>query len=334
MLDTYLHPRIRLNTGMRIEVTDMMIRSKKLDLVSDLTPQEEARLEGGLQDTDWMPSLNLTWQLGEDDVIKMTNARFAYSRTIARPVFREKSPFRGFDFETLEVLKGNPLLDGTKVDNFDIRIERYPDLGEVLSASLFYKRFTDPIEQTSVLEAVNTEYTWANVPYANVIGLELEGRKGLDFISDQLDDFTLSANLTFIRSRTAIFEEELNVIRNTDPMHPTTRPLFGQSPYIINTMLTYSNDSANFNATVAFNVQGEKLILTTNGGLPDIYQQPTPALDFLMTKQFGDHFAARFRATNLLNPINRKTYAFQDELYDWLAFTTGRNFSLTLSYRI
>lgn len=334
MFDTYLHPKVRLNTGMRIEVTDMTIRSKKLDLVSDLTPQEEARLQGGLQDTDWMPSLNLTWQLGEDDGIKMTNARFAYSRTIARPVFREKSPFRGFDFETLEVLKGNPLLDGTKVDNFDIRIERYPDLGEVLSASLFYKRFTDPIEQTSVLEAVNTEYTWANVPYANVIGLELEGRKDLDFISEKLDDFTLSANLTFIRSRTAIFEEELNVIRNTDPMHPATRPLFGQSPYIVNTMLTYSNDSANFNATVAFNVQGEKLILTTNGGLPDIYQQPTPALDFLMTKQFGDHFAARFRATNLLNPVDRKTYSFQGELYDWLAYTTGRNFSLTLSYRI
>lgn len=334
MFDSYLSQRVRLNAGIRVETTDMVIRSKKLDLVSDLTPQETARLEGGLQETDWMPSLNLTWQLSEDDAIKVTNARFAYSRTIARPVFREKSPFRGFDFETLEVLKGNPLLDGTKVDNFDIRLERYPDLGEVLSASLFYKRFTDPIEQTTVLEAVNTEYTWSNVPYANVIGLELEGRKNLGSVSEKLSDFTLSANLTFIRSRTAIFEEELNVIRNTDPMHPATRPLFGQSPYIINSMLTYSNDSAKFNATVAFNVQGEKLILTTNGGLPDIYQQPTPSLDFLMTKQFGDHIAVRLRATNLLNPVDRKTYLFQDQLYDWLSNTAGRNYSITVSYRI
>ena len=43
-------------------------------------------------------------------------------------------------------------------------------------------------------------------------------------------------------------------------MHPDTRPLFGQSPYIVNAIVTYAPDSSNFNATVAFNVQGEKLI--------------------------------------------------------------------------
>jgi outer membrane receptor protein involved in Fe transport len=292
------------------------------------------RLEGGLNETDWMPSANLVWQLGEIDPIKSTNLRASYSRSIARPVFREKSPFRGFDFETLEVLKGNPLLDGTKIDNFDLRIERYPNLGEVFSASLFYKRFTDPIEQTSVLEAVNTEYTWANVPYANVVGLELETKTNLGNYIDGANAWNLSANLTFIRSRTAIFEEELNAIRNTDPMHPDTRPLFGQSPYIVNAILTYAPDSSKFNATVAFNVQGEKLILTTSGGLPDIYQQPTPSLDFRMSQQLGEHFSLGIRARNLLNPLNRKTYLFNGELYDWLSFTTGRSFRISLAYTI
>lgn len=334
LIDHTFSERFRVNAGMRIETTDMGIRSTKLDLVDDLTPQEAARLEGGLNEVDWMPSLNVTYALGEIDPIKITNLRFAYSRSIARPVFREKSPFRGFDFETLEVLKGNPLLDETKIDNFDLRIEHYPALGEVLSASIFYKRFTDPIEQTTVLEAVNTEYTWANVPYANVFGLEFEGRKNLGSISDALSPFTLSANVTFIRSRAVIFEEELNVIRNTDPMHPNTRPLFGQSPYIVNAMLNYRNDSLDFNASVAFNVQGEQLILATIGGLPDIYQQPTPALDVTLTKNFGDHFGLRLRARNLINPIDRKTYSFQGVSYDWLANTSGRNFALTLSYRI
>jgi hypothetical protein len=131
-----------------------------------------------------------------------------------------------------------------------------------------------------------------------------------------------------------IFEEELNVIRNTDPMHPKTRPLFGQSPYIVNAMLNYQNDSLDFNASIAFNVQGEKLVLATIGGLPDIYQQPTPTLDVTLTKNIGDHFGLRLRARNLINPVNRKTYLFQGEYYDWLANTAGRNFALTLSYRI
>ncbi len=334
MTDWNISDRIKLNTGVRVEKTDMSIRSLKLDISEDLTPQEMLRLEGGLNETDWMPSANLVWQLGEIDPIKSTNLRASYSRSIARPVFREKSPFRGFDFETLEVLKGNPLLDGTKIDNFDLRIERYPNLGEVFSASLFYKRFTDPIEQTSVLEAVNTEYTWANVPYANVVGLELETKTNLGNYIDGASAWNLSANLTFIRSRTAIFEEELNAIRNTDPMHPDTRPLFGQSPYIVNAILTYAPDSSNFNATVAFNVQGEKLILTTSGGLPDIYQQPTPSLDFRMSQQLGEHFSLGLRARNLLNPINRKTYLFNGELYDWLSFTTGRSFRISLAYTI
>ena len=43
--------------------------------------------------------------------------------------------------------QGN-LLGETTIDNVDLRLERFPNLGEVLSASVFYKRFTDPIEQT------------------------------------------------------------------------------------------------------------------------------------------------------------------------------------------
>lgn len=334
MSDWNINERLRLNTGVRVEKTDMSIRSLKLDIAEDLSPQEMLRLEGGLNETDWMPSANLVWQLGEIDPIQSTNLRASYSRSIARPVFREKSPFRGFDFETLEVLKGNPLLDGTKIDNFDLRLERYPSLGEVWSASLFYKRFTDPIEQTTVIEAVNTEYTWANVPYANVIGLELETKANLGNYLEGWSAWNLSANLTFIRSRTAIFEEELNVIRNTDPMHPDTRPLFGQAPYIVNAILTYAPDSSAFNATVAFNVQGEKLILTTSGGLPDIYQQPTPSLDFSSTYRIGERFTLGVRGRNLLNPVNRKTHEFQGQLYDWLSFTTGRSFRISLAYSI
>ncbi len=334
MSDWNISDRIKLNTGLRVERTDMSILSLKLDTEAELTPQEALRLEGGLNETDWMPSANLVWQIGKIDPIKSTNLRASYSRSIARPVFREKSPFRGFDFETLEVLKGNPLLDGTKIDNFDLRLETYPNLGEVFSASLFYKRFTDPIEQTSVIEAVNTEYTWANVPYANVVGLELETKTNLGNYLEGAGAWNVSANLTFIRSRTAIFEEELNVIRNTDPMHPDTRPLFGQAPYIVNAIVTYAPDSSNFNATVAFNVQGEKLILTTSGGLPDIYQQPTPSLDFRMSQRIGEHFSLGIRARNLLNPVNRKTYLFNDQYYDWLSFTTGRSFRLSLAYSI
>lgn len=334
MMNVRKNERLSGNVGARLEVADMLIRSRKIDLVDDLTPEQIDNLQGGLNEVDFMPSLNLTYALGELDAIKLTNLRLGYSRTIARPVFREKAPFRSFNFEWLETLKGNPELDETKIDNFDLRLERFPNLGEVVSLSVFYKRFTDPIEQTSVLAAVNTEYTWSNIPFANVWGLEFEGRKNLGVVSPSLKNFTLSGNVTLIQSRARIWEDELRGIRATDPLHPETRPLFGQSPYIVNAMVSYQNDSLGLNATAGFNVQGQKLLLVTEGGTPDIYQQPTPALDVNLSKNFGERFSLRIRGRNLLNPMDRKTYEFNGVEYNWLANSRGRTYTLSLSYNI
>ena len=334
MFDIRKSERLSGNVGVRVEAADMYIRSRKIDMVDDLTEEQIEKLQGGLNELDFMPSVNLTYALGELDAIKLTNLRVGYSRTIARPVFREKAPFRSFNFEWLETLKGNPDLGETTIDNVDLRLERFPNLGEVLSASVFYKRFTDPIEQTSVLAAVNTEYTWSNVPYANVWGLEFEGRKQLGNMTPALDNFSLSGNVTLIKSEARIWDDELAMIRATDPNHPDTRPLFGQSPYIVNAMLNYQGDSAKFNAAVAFNVQGDKLFLVTEGGAPDIYQRPTPQLDVNLSQRLGDNFSVRFRARNLLNPVNRMTYTFQGVDYNWLANTQGRTYALSLSYTL
>ena len=334
MFDVRHNERLSGNVGLRVEAADMFIRSRKIDMVDDLTEDQIDNLQGGLNELDFMPSMNLTYALGELDAIKLTNLRFGYSRTIARPVFREKAPFRSFNFEWLETLSGNPDLEETTIDNIDLRLERFPNLGEVVSASVFYKRFTDPIEQTSVLAAVNTEYTWSNVPYANVWGLEFEGRKQLGNVSPALDNFSLSGNVTLIKSEARIWDDELEVIRATDPNHPDTRPLFGQSPYIVNAMLNFQGDSAKLNAAVAFNVQGDKLFLVTEGGAPDIYQRPTPQLDFNVSQRLGNNFSIRFRARNLLNPLAQKTYTFQGVDYNWLANTRGRTYSLSLSYTL
>ena len=77
-----------------------------------------------------------------------------------------------------------------------------------------------------------------------------------------------------------------------------------------------------------------KLILNTVGGLPDIYQQPTPTLDLTFSKGITENISLKFRGSNLINPINRKTYLYNNELYDWLSFRRGRNYSLSLTYSI
>jgi hypothetical protein len=99
-------------------------------------------------------------------------------------------------------------------------------------------------------------------------------------------------------------------------------------------MLTFAPDSARFQATASFNVQGSKLIMVQFGGMPDIYQQPLPTFDLTCSQQLGEHFVLGFRGNNLFNPLDQKAYVFQGELYNWLAFRAGRTFSLSLTYRI
>ena len=334
MMDAKVNERLSGNVGLRVEKADMEIQTG-ID-TTDLTPVQIATTRGFLNESDIMPSFNMTYVLGKVDPIKATNLRFGYSRTLARPVFREKAPFRSFDFETLQVLKGNPALEQTRIDNLDLRLEHYPNLGEVLSTSLFFKRFTDPIEQNTVLEAVNTELTWSNLPYAHVWGVEFEGRKNLGNVTDArfIRNLSVGGNVSFIRSASRIKRDELEAIRAQNPMQSETRPLFGQAPYIVNTTLTYFNDSTGLTATLAYNVQGPKVLLVTLGALPNVMQQPTPMLDLSVGKMISDNLRLGFKARNILNPRDRKTHLYNGELYDWNSFTRGTTYSISLSYSI
>jgi len=330
MLNMEPSDRMKINGGVRLESTNMVLASDKL-LEDDLLPELASNFRGDLQVVDVLPSLNLTLKLLEED-LKLVNYRFAASQSVARPLFREKAPFSVFDFEIQEQQTGNTDLNRTKILNVDHRIEAYPALGELISLSAFFKHFTDPIEQVIISTAANTEITWKNVAQAQLFGLELEARKNLGFLSESLKDFNLALNATYIQSATRIESDELTEIRATDPDHLPTRPMYGQSPYIFNGMLSYANEPKGLNFTAGFNVSGPKLVLITPGGTPDVYDQPRGALDMSITKKLGQQFLLKVQGRNLLDPDYHQTYAFNNDTYTFQRFSMGRTFSIGVSY--
>lgn len=332
MIDYNFSPKLRVNGGVRVETTDMLLESAILD-VEELTPEAAEEFRGALDLADVLPSFNLTYQIKQED-FKSTNLRFAASRSVARPMFREKAPYSAFDFFTQEVITGAPELERTIIDNVDLRLEHYPYIGEIVSFSLFYKHFTDPIEQVIIATAANVEITWENVVEAEVFGAEFEVRKTLGFLGENWDRFGVGANVTLVHSATRIADDELELIRATDHDHKDTRPMWGQSPYIINAIASYDNDTLGLNVALSYNIQGPKLVLVTKGGTPDIYDQPRANLDLTVRKTIGENFAVGFKARNLLDPEFRKAYKYKDELYDWQNYTIGRTFSMSFTYHI
>ena len=318
MIDFLATPGLRIITGARFEKTDIEVRS----LDGELQP-------GVLDNADILPALNIAWDFRE----KM-KLRAAYSRTLARPFFRELAPFASFDFVGDFIVIGNPNLQRTTIDNADLRWEFFPRPGEIYSASVFAKVFNNPIERAFNPEAANGELTYLNVDQAVVYGAEVEVRKNLSSVSERLQNFSVGGNLTYVFSQVDIAERELAAIRDVDPNHPGTRTMFGQAPYIVNSFIGYRNDSIGVAANLTFNISGPRLSVVGTKGLPNVIEQARGSLDFNISKQLGERFSLKLSAGNLLNPEYDFTQTFKGTDYTFKNYKIGRTFSIGLKYNI
>ncbi len=315
----------RLIAGARVENAQIESISKKYYEVQ--TEEDKAKYIGKLDNVDVLPSFNLTKELGEN-----TNLRVAATRTLARPSFREISAFASFDFENQLIKLGNPDLERTLIDNFDVRYEFYPNIGEIFSISAFYKRFNSPIELVVNPEAANLELTWENQDLATLYGLEFDFRKKLDFLGEPMKWWKLGTNITLVESETQIDSDELLQIRETNPSHSNTRRMFGQSPYIINGVLSYKNPDNGLSGSLGYNVSGEKLVLVVIGGTPNVMDQPKHNLNLSVTKQFSSNLKVTARAQNLLDAETKRTYNYNDTEYVFQSYKQGRTISASISY--
>ncbi len=321
MIDSKISKKLNLSTGVRYERTDIDLEMLRQAGVGEQTTAD-------LERNDILPALNMVY-----NVSNKSNLRFGYGRTLARPTFRELALFTTFDFLSDFLLRGNPDLERTLIDNIDLRFEIYPRPEEIFSVSLFYKYFQNPIERAVdvLTNDLAIQFEFRNVPEATVIGGEMEFRKKLDFISERLSNFSFGLNLSIIHSRVNISEGELQLIRVNDPTAKDTRVLFGQSPYIINTLLSYANPNNGWAANLSFNVQGKRLSYVSVGGTPNIFEQPRPLLDFNVSKAIG-RLKLKLSASNLLNSAYNFTQEYKNIEYTYQRYQLGQSFSFGVSY--
>lgn len=316
MLDLPLTRRFKVTGGARYESTLLDVASHE----SSLTP-------GKLDEKDWLPSVNAVYQ-----VVDNMNVRGAYSRTLARPSFRELAPFASFLFVGDYIFVGNSELKRTLIDNYDFRWEWFNRPGEIYALSYFYKKFENPIER--VIVTTNGEIQFQNVDRALVTGLELEYRKRLDQLHPSLSNFQIGGNLSLVRSQVDIAPSELAIIRALDPGAAETRKLQGQSPYVVNIDAMYDNTDTGSLVSLHYNVFGERLSEVSTGGTPNAFEQPAGMLDITGSQRLWDRVTLKFSAKNLLDPDIKKVHPFNNEEFIRSLYKRGRTFSLGFSYGI
>ncbi len=326
MTDLKLSKKIRVSVGARYEGTDIRLNNTSPYLADSL---KNSRLKAN----DILPAANVTYEVRDD-----MNFRLAYGKTIARPTFRELSQYTSFDFLGDSRETGNVNLRRTEIQNFDLRWEMYPKAGEYVSASVFYKNFIDPIER--VTSPYNNDpkdglsFYYQNRPKAELYGIEVELRKNLDFIAQGLRNFRIGTNLSLMKSEVEINETELALIRVNNPEAESTRPLFGQSPFIVNALLGYESAESGWNINVSYNIIGPRLFLVSTGGTPNIYEQPRNQLDMTIKKSINDRVNLKLSAQNLLNATYKWSQEWEDIEYTYQSYQLGTTFSFGFTFLI
>jgi TonB-dependent receptor len=313
--------RLRIGGGARLERTD--IQTEFQTTRGQAIQSQQTTLE----QTDILRAVNLTWE-----VITNMNLRLSYGETVARPTLREIAPYRSYDVTADELFEGNGFVQMSAINNYDIRWEWFRRPGEILSIGAFYKDIAKPIEKVSY-DPAGEIVTITNFPNAKVYGVEFEARSSLDLLHHSLSDFSLGGNVALIKSEVEIPDVFVSDKQRNTGQIQRKKPLTDQSPYIINTDLSYDNRMIGTMITLAGNLSGERLF-SYNVINWDVYEQPAPSLDLFITQRLGKHWRVKFSAKNLLDPEYKRIYGKAGEFSPeplYSSYRKGRTFGLSLS---
>ncbi|MCR5395651.1 MAG: TonB-dependent receptor [Bacteroidales bacterium] len=322
--------RLEAYGGVRFE-------SSHTELTSHTRRQQYSPLSTDYDYNDLFPSLNLTYHLTQRQ-----QCRLAYGRTTNRPEFRELSTSVYYDFDLASNVQGNHNLRAAYIDNIDLGWEWYPNAGEVINVSLFYKHFRNPIEWTyTVAGGTDLIYSYINANGANNYGIELDVRRQLGCWD--MPEWSVSINAALIQSKVDFAESS----REED------RPMQGQSPYLINAGLFYNSDLGHPTRTwqrgwtiaLLYNTIGKRIIgvgrsignADTDVRVPDSYEMPRHLADINIGKTWG-HVDLRLSMRDLLRQKVRYVQ-FENSQHGEIeqvtrSFRPGRTISLSISYKM
>jgi outer membrane receptor for ferrienterochelin and colicin len=156
-------------------------------------------------------------------------------------------------------------------------------------------------------------------------GVELEGRKALDLFTPHLKEFTLLTNVTIVHSRVDLDTTQTGIQTSS------SRPLAGQSPYVVNVALDWNHETTKTRIRALYNVFGSRISQVGLNGIPDMYEQPRHLVDLSAAQGIGDHIDLKATVENVLDAPVRFTQG-ADDTFIANRYRLGQTFWLSATY--
>lgn len=311
MADAFINETWRVSGGVRYE--DFRQVSVPFAAHSNrFSESAEDLADFTFQEDDFFPSLALTYIL--DDEMQL---RFNISQSAIRPDMRDVSSSFFIDPLTQFLVRGSPLLQSSKLDNYDLRWEWYRDGGDNLSVALFYKDITNPIEliELGTVGGAAPNLLTANAEEGNVYGIEFDFLQGLGVLGNEFNNFFVSGNVTISDSEVTIgaidddvislFESQvldaLNATSASNIVTNNVRRLVGHSEWVVNLQLGWDSDNGEHTATIAYNAFGPRIIVPGTRGNLDAEEETFHSLDITYTYFPDFNSQIRLAVRNLLD---------------------------------
>ncbi|MEJ2721320.1 MAG: TonB-dependent receptor, partial [bacterium] len=284
-----LRQRFRVAGGVRVEDSDQQVAAVA-------AVDEDKVIPSRINETDVLPSLNLTYMLNE-----VTNLRLAYFESVNRPEFREMAAVLYYDFDHVQNVRGNPNLKRARLSNYDVRLEFFPDIGEVIAGSFFYKTIENAIEEELIPSPERYVRTWFNSERGKNYGFELEMKKRLGTFGDYFDNFMVSGNYTHVNSaveyldeRTVASGDSVLIVREIKE-----RLMQGQAPWAVNLSLLFTEPHIGTTFSLLYNRIARRLAAVGDSRDSDVYEEGRDMFDVAMTQRFFGGSQLKFTIKNI-----------------------------------
>ncbi len=307
---------VRGNLGVRYVETDMTSQG--------YTPSGSQVLlvTAGNEYDDVLPSLNMVFEFTPDVLV-----RFGAAKVMTRPALGSVTPGGAINLVgNLTVTSGNPLLDPTRANTYDLGVEWYFNEGALLSGAIFYKDISTFVQTVSEQMPFNESglpldllagtsltgdevFTFShpvNTDGGPLKGFEINYQQPFSFLSGKWSNLGALVNYTWVDSK-------------IDYVTSST----GVTPPVENDLTNLSNNAWN----LTFYYEGDGLSIRTSAAYRDSYLTNVPAanappsatlpngqdaegtnetlfVDLSASYQITDNFAVSFEAQNLTDEFN------------------------------
>ena len=325
--------RWALEVGLRYEDAEQLVTLDQTIFNEPITGASETNNA----ESYWLPGATLTWEATDK-----LQVRASASKTIARPQFRELVEQTYFDPENNRQYRGNPFLTDSELFNAEVRAEYYLGGSDKLSVAGFFKKIDNPIEAIVLsLPGGGRFTTFANVPEAELYGIELDAQKAFGLYDwggwFAAKDLVVIANYTYTQSEIKFAEGDTTFIPGSETLVSNFvekgDALTGQSDHLANLSIGLEDQDRLEQFTIMLNY-ASKRVTRRDFQRPDIVEDPGLTVDFVARseiKAFGRPFEVEFEVRNIFGRDNFEYQANSESRIEIDSYRVGTSVSLGIS---